>query len=88
MRATLISCVTSWYGFIALRRETSTDAIYKGNEAWMEALDSPFQAEFLNTTSVSWVISSTGRKAGNVRSAGGGKSAAGNYTFVEVLEAG
>jgi len=75
--------------FLSLLYETSVDsAIYKGNEAWMEALGSPYQLEFLNTTSVTWEISSTGKKAGNVRSAGGGKSAAGNYTFIEVLEAG
>ncbi|KZS93183.1 peptidase S10, serine carboxypeptidase [Sistotremastrum niveocremeum HHB9708] len=59
-----------------------------GNEAWMEALDSPLQREFLETKSANWVTSKYGKLAGKVRSAGGDGFTAGNYTFVEVFEAG
>ncbi|KAG7086424.1 hypothetical protein E1B28_002378 [Marasmius oreades] len=61
---------------------------YMGNELWVEALDTPFKAEFASAMALPWIDSADGRQAGGVRSAGGGGFTAGNITFVEVYEAG
>ncbi|KII83244.1 hypothetical protein PLICRDRAFT_455809 [Plicaturopsis crispa FD-325 SS-3] len=59
-----------------------------GNERWVEALDSSFHDEFVKAEHLPWVTAESGRKAGLVRSAGGGGATAGNITFVAVHEAG
>jgi cathepsin A (carboxypeptidase C) len=54
----------------------------------MEALDSQFQSEFLQAASEPMVLASSGKPTGRVRTAGSDGETAGNYTFVEVFEAG
>ena len=61
---------------------------YMGNERWVEVLESDFVEEFQKAKSIPWIDSTTGRLAGEVRSAGGGGFTAGNVTFVNVHEAG
>ncbi|KAI4518274.1 peptidase S10, serine carboxypeptidase [Schizophyllum commune Loenen D] len=61
---------------------------YMGNERWVEVLESDFVDEFQKAKSIPWIDSTTGRLAGEVRSAGGGGFTAGNVTFVNVHEAG
>jgi hypothetical protein len=52
----------------------------------MENLKSIFQDEFRMTRSIPWSPKSDGNAAGNVRATGGAR--AGNFTFIEVLDAG
>jgi carboxypeptidase C (cathepsin A) len=59
---------------------------YMGNEAWMEVLESVFQSEFLQASGEP-LKTDSGKVVGRVRSAGAGHTA-GNFTFVEVFEAG
>ncbi|EEB89259.1 hypothetical protein MPER_12663, partial [Moniliophthora perniciosa FA553] len=59
-----------------------------GNERWVEEMDTKFKGEFSKAESIPWVDLSTGRQAGEVRSAGGAGFTAGNITFVQVYEAG
>ncbi|KAF7441184.1 hypothetical protein PC9H_001533 [Pleurotus ostreatus] len=59
-----------------------------GNERWVELLDSKFNSEFAATKPVPWILKSTGKQAGEARSAGGSGFTAGNVTFVTVFEAG
>ncbi|KDQ62956.1 hypothetical protein JAAARDRAFT_119033 [Jaapia argillacea MUCL 33604] len=58
---------------------------FVGEERWMLALDTKFTEEFTSSPALPWVTLSSGNIAGLVRSAGPG---AGNYTFVNVYEAG
>lgn len=60
----------------------------QGNERWVELLDSKFNSEFAATRPVPWILKSTGKQAGEARSAGGSGFTAGNVTFVTVFEAG
>ncbi|KAH9037045.1 carboxypeptidase C, partial [Lactarius hengduanensis] len=59
-----------------------------GNEAWVENLEHKFHKEFKAAPPIQWVIERSGRVAGEVRTAGGGGTGAGNVTFVNVYEAG
>ncbi|ESK92194.1 carboxypeptidase c [Moniliophthora roreri MCA 2997] len=59
-----------------------------GNERWVEEMDTKFKDEFSKAKSIPWVDISTGRQAGEVRSAGGAGFTGGNITFVQVYEAG
>jgi len=61
---------------------------YMGNERWLGELDTQFLEEFKQTKSTPWFASGSERIAGEVRSAGGGGSSAGNVTFVNIFEAG
>ncbi|KAI9448816.1 Alpha/Beta hydrolase protein [Lactarius psammicola] len=61
---------------------------YIGNEAWVENLEHKFHEEFKAAPPTQWVIERSGRVAGEVRVAGGGRVGAGNVTFVNVYEAG
>jgi cathepsin A (carboxypeptidase C) len=61
---------------------------YIGNERWVENLSNHFHQEFAAAKSVPWVVTETGKLAGEVRSAGGGGFTAGNVTFVNVHDAG
>ncbi|KAG6909590.1 hypothetical protein DXG01_016629 [Tephrocybe rancida] len=56
--------------------------VYAGNA------DTKFHTEFTATKPVPWITSTSGRLAGEVRSAGGAGFTAGNVTFVTVFEAG
>ena len=56
---------------------------YKGNERWFEQLPNIFHEEFAAAQNLSWVAA--GKSAGRIRKAGYG---AGNFTFVQVYEAG
>ncbi|KAF7795558.1 hypothetical protein EIP86_006720 [Pleurotus ostreatoroseus] len=59
-----------------------------GNEAWVEKLEHKFHNDFVKSKSLPWMTLSSGRIAGEVRSAGGDGFTAGNVTFVQVYEAG
>jgi len=59
-----------------------------GNLDWMLALPNKFQDEFVHKTPAPWVTLEDGKVAGKVVSAGGGGFTAGNYTYVEVHNAG
>ncbi|PPQ72306.1 hypothetical protein CVT24_004583 [Panaeolus cyanescens] len=61
---------------------------YMGEEQWVNNLDTKFKDEFQNTKSLPWILEDDGRIVGEVRSAGGSDSRAGNVTFVTVYEAG
>ncbi|KAH8824467.1 carboxypeptidase C [Flagelloscypha sp. PMI_526] len=61
---------------------------YMGNERWVEQLETKFSSEFRQTQPVPWVTLHGGRRAGEVRTAGGSGFTAGNVTFVNVFEAG
>lgn len=54
----------------------------------MIKLDNPFHAEFSKANNTHWVTLDSGKVAGEVRAAGGAGLGAGNYTYVEVYEAG
>ena len=54
----------------------------------MERLDNPFHAEFSSTPFSLWLTSKSNYPAGEVRSAGGAQTGAGNYTFVRIYDAG
>lgn len=60
----------------------------QGNERWLEQLETKFHNEFSSTKAVPWITASSGKLAGEVRSAGGAGFTAGNVTFVTVFEAG
>jgi len=68
----------------------NTDAVcnYQGVELWMTRLQHAFHAEFSAAPSRPWRTSSTKYLAGEVRFAGGAGSGAGNYTFVQIYDAG
>jgi len=59
---------------------------FMGIEAWMERLESPFQADFTAAKSVNWTMGD--KSVGIVRSAGGAAHSAGNYTFVQMFDSG
>ncbi|KXN91965.1 hypothetical protein AN958_11025 [Leucoagaricus sp. SymC.cos] len=61
---------------------------YIGNERWVEHLETKFSREFRDAKSLPWITFESGLKAGEVRTAGGGSSTAGNVTFVNVYDAG
>ena len=61
---------------------------WKGNEAWVTQLDNIFHDEFKNSTFLPWVTIESGKKAGEVRYAGGEGLTAGNVTFVKIYDAG
>jgi len=61
---------------------------YMGNELWLGEFDTQFLEEFKQSKSVPWFAWGSSRIAGEVRSAGGGGSRAGNVTFVNIYEAG
>ncbi|KAF5349522.1 hypothetical protein D9756_008992 [Leucocoprinus leucothites] len=61
---------------------------YIGNERWVEKLETRFSEEFRSAEYLPWVVLESGRKAGEVRTAGGDGSSAGNVTFVNVHDAG
>ncbi|KAF9535450.1 serine carboxypeptidase [Crepidotus variabilis] len=61
---------------------------YMGNERWVEALPTKFTDDFKQTKAVSWILPESGKVIGEVRSAGGLGSSAGNVTFVNVHNAG
>jgi hypothetical protein len=86
MQVTLISCATSW--LVALCWPISDLNLSQGNEAWMESLESTFQREFLEAESSTWKFGKGNKKAGRIRSANGGEKTFGNYTFIQVFEAG
>ena len=60
---------------------------YLGNERWLEQLESQYKSEFAASASSPFTTSS-GKVAGEVRSAGGAGHRAGNVTFVNIHEAG
>jgi cathepsin A (carboxypeptidase C) len=60
---------------------------YLGNERWLEQLESQYKQEFAASTSSPFTTSS-GKVAGEIRSAGGAGHRAGNVTFVNIHEAG
>ncbi|THH31031.1 hypothetical protein EUX98_g3169 [Antrodiella citrinella] len=68
----------------------NTDAVcnYQGVELWMTRLSNAFHTEFLTTVSVPWRTLRSNYLAGQVRSAGGAVKGAGNYTFVQIYDAG
>jgi len=61
-----------------------------GNEAWVEALESPFKEEFSRSQGLPWTPWGAVGAAGRVRTAGNGAGieTAGNLTFIEIFEAG
>ncbi|EJD54384.1 hypothetical protein AURDEDRAFT_179551 [Auricularia subglabra TFB-10046 SS5] len=60
-----------------------------GNERWMESLAGhAFAAEFARTEKKTWRTLESGKTVGKVRASGGSDGGAGNFTFVEVHEAG
>jgi len=59
-----------------------------GNLQWMLNLESPFHDEFNKGPSQPWTALTTGKLAGEVRSAGGNGYSAGNFTYVSVFGAG
>ncbi|KAG8904827.1 hypothetical protein FRB99_001083 [Tulasnella sp. 403] len=59
-----------------------------GNLQWMERLDNLFAEEFQRTALKPWRTHATGKVVGEVKSAGGHGSTAGNYTYVVIHEAG
>ncbi|KAJ3552650.1 hypothetical protein NM688_g4041 [Phlebia brevispora] len=61
---------------------------FMGNEAWVEKLDNCFHDEFKQSKAFPWIAVESGRTAGEVRSATGGRFSAGNLTFVKVYDAG
>ena len=62
---------------------------YMGIERWVSKFVNVYQEEFVASEGKPWVTRTSKRKAGTVRSAGGGRgSTAGNVTFVNVFEAG
>ena len=54
----------------------------------MEKLPSVFSKEYSQTPTVAWMVKSTGKVAGTVRTVGGNGATAGNITFVTIHEAG
>ena len=67
-----------------------TDAMcnYMGNERWVSKFANVYHEEFVASEEKPWVMRTSRRKAGTIRTAGGRGSTAGNVTFVNVFEAG
>ncbi|GJE97822.1 Serine carboxypeptidase [Phanerochaete sordida] len=61
---------------------------FMGNEAWLAKLPNRYHQEFAASKSEKWAILTSGRVAGEVRTAGSNGFDAGNVTFVQVYEAG
>jgi cathepsin A (carboxypeptidase C) len=61
---------------------------YIGNERWVEKLETKFSEEFKSAKSLPWVTIESGLQVGEVRTAGGRGSSAGNVTFVNVFDSG
>lgn len=61
---------------------------YMGNEAWVTRLPNQFHEEFEASPSEPWAVLTSGRVAGEVRTAGSNGFTAGNVTFVQIYEAG
>ncbi|EAU81994.2 carboxypeptidase C [Coprinopsis cinerea okayama7 len=61
---------------------------YMGNERWVEAMETKFSQEFRRTKSTPWTPLHPGVIAGEIRSAGGSESSAGNVTYLNIHEAG
>ena len=60
----------------------------KGNERWLEQLETKFNTEFGKASKQPWVTLGKGDLSGWVRSAGGDGFNAGNVTYVQVHAAG
>ncbi|TCD62876.1 hypothetical protein EIP91_006282 [Steccherinum ochraceum] len=60
----------------------------QGIELWMDRLQNDFHEEFAATPPVPWRTVKSHYLAGEVRSAGGAGTGAGNYTFVQIYDAG
>jgi len=78
------------YMVCVLSRNSFSRLIFfaKGNERWLEQLDTEFYEEFSLANAVPWITTRSGKLAGEVRTAGGAGSTAGNVTFVNIYEAG
>lgn len=61
---------------------------YMGNERWVSKFANVYHEEFVASEGEPWVMRTSGREAGLIRTAGGRGSTAGNVTFVNVFEAG
>ncbi|GJE97829.1 serine carboxypeptidase [Phanerochaete sordida] len=61
---------------------------FMGNEAWVSQLPGRYHDEFAASTSEKWTVLTSGRVAGEVRTAGSNGFDAGNVTFVQIYEAG
>jgi len=60
----------------------------QGSQRWVEELETRFSDEYTKAKYLPWTTPKSGRRAGEVKSAGGDGKSAGNVTFVRVYEAG
>lgn len=76
-----------WPGFCLLATLTAVCGTAQGNEAWVSKLPSRFHAEFEASEPELWTVLTSGRVAGEVRSASSDEFSAGNVIFVQIYEA-